>query len=60
MDYIDEGIKYIDEGIKKFIENNGNIDEALAYLREASKKSKGTIAERAFIYALGKLLQYKD
>ena len=51
---------YKDEGIKKFIEINGNIDEALAYLKGAIKKSKGTIAEHALIYAYGKLLQYKD
>lgn len=55
-----EGLDCIDEGIKKFIEINGNIDEALAYLMGAIKKSKGTIGEHALIYAYGKLLQYKD
>lgn len=55
-----EGLGCIDEGIKKFIEINGNIDEALAYLMGAIKKSKGTIVEHALIYAYGKLLQYKD
>lgn len=51
---------YIDEGIKKFIENGGNIDEALAVLEDAIKKVKGTLAEHAYIYAYGKLLQYKE
>ena len=53
-------MEYIDEGIDKFIKENGNIDEAIAVLKDAIEKTKGTIAEHAYIYAYGKLLQYKN
>ena len=53
-------MNYIDEGIQKFIDDNGDIDTALSVLKDAIEKTKGTIAEQAYIYAYGKLLLYKE
>lgn len=45
----------IDDGIQKFLEHNGNIEDALRVINDLIEKNRGTIAEYALTYARGKL-----